>query len=85
MFVKILIILMLLAIVYTLGSAFWFMVKDSGKGDRTVWRLTWRIGLSMALLIAMWIMYQVGWLEPTGRGPIGLEVAPTAAERGDGP
>ena len=74
MFVKVLIVLMLLAIIYSLGSAFFFMVKDHGEGTRTVNRLTWRVSLSIVLLLAMWGMHQMGWLETNARGPIGHQV-----------
>ena len=40
MAIKILIIVFLLTIIYSLGSALFFLVKDHGEGDRTVKRLT---------------------------------------------
>ena len=51
MVIKILIIVFLITIVYSLGSALVFLVKDHGEGDRTVKRLTWRISLSLVLLL----------------------------------
>lgn len=66
---KFLVILFLLVIVYSLASSFWFLVKDKGEGDRTVKRLTWRIGLSLALFLLLWAAYQLGWIEPSG-GPV---------------
>ncbi len=39
MFVKAVIIVFLLVILYTLGSSFYFMVKDKGDGDRALKRL----------------------------------------------
>ena len=50
MFVKAIIIIFLFVILYTLGSSFYFMVKDKGAGERTLKRLMWRIGLSILLL-----------------------------------
>ena len=50
MLVKAVIIIFLLKILYTLGSSFYFMVKDKGEGDRTLKRLMWRIGFSIFLL-----------------------------------
>lgn len=70
---KVLIILVLLAILYSLGSAFFFLVKDKGQSDRTVWRLTWRIGLSFVLFIMMYVFFRLGWIEPSSRGPIGAQ------------
>lgn len=69
MFVKALIIIFLFTILYTLGSSFYFMVKDKGEGDRTLKRLMWRIGLSLLLLALLYIMFLLGWIESSG-GPI---------------
>ena len=66
---KILIILGLLLILYSLASALYFLVRDQGEGDRTVRRLTWRIALSLVLFLAMWGAYQLGWIQPTS-GPV---------------
>ena len=70
MFMKIVIILFLLTILYSLASAFFFLVHDKGQGERTVRRLTWRIGLSLVLFIMLWGAYQLGWIESSGKGPI---------------
>lgn len=69
MFVKAIIVISLLLIVYTLGSSFYFMVKDKGEGDRALKRLMWRIGLSLLLLVLLYVMFLLGWIEPSG-GPI---------------
>lgn len=69
MLVKAVIIIFLLTILYTLGSSFYFMVKDKGEGDRTLKRLMWRIGLSIFLLFLLYVMYLLGWIEPSG-GPV---------------
>jgi O-antigen/teichoic acid export membrane protein len=67
---KIFIVLFLLTILYSLLSSFFFLVRDKGKGDRTVKRLTWRIGLSLVLFVFLWGAYQLGWIEPSSRGPV---------------
>ena len=69
MFIKILTILFLLAILYSLASSLIFLVKDKGEGDRTVKRLTWRIGLSIVLFIMLWVAFQMGWVKPH-MGPV---------------
>ena len=69
MLVKAIIIIFILTILYTLGSSFYFMVKDKGEGDRMLKRLMWRIGLSIFLLLLLYVMYQLGWIEPSG-GPV---------------
>ena len=69
MLVKAVIIIFMVFILYSLGSAFVFMVRDKGKGERTLHRLMWRIGLSMFLLVLLYVMFQLGWIESSG-GPI---------------
>ena len=73
MAIKILIIVFIIVILYSLGSAMYFLVKDHGEGDRTVKRLTWRIGLSIVLFLFLWMAYQMGWIEEK-RGPVGLQM-----------
>ncbi len=73
MAIKILIIVFLIIILYSLGSALVFLVKDHGEGDRMVNRLSWRIGLSLVLFLFLWGAYQLGWIEPNS-GPVGLQV-----------
>jgi len=70
MLIKIIIILFLLTILYSLASAFFFLVQDKGQGERTVRRLTWRIGLSLVLFVMLWGAYQMGWIDSSGKGPI---------------
>ena len=65
MVIKILIIVFLITILYSLGSAMIFLVKDHGEGDRTVKRLTWRIGLSLVLFLFLWAAYSWAGSNPT--------------------
>lgn len=67
---KVLIIGAFLVILYTLASSFYFLVNDSGEGERTVRRLSWRVGLSLGLVILLWIGFQLGWIEPQGVNPV---------------
>ena len=67
-------ILAFIGILGALGSAGFFLMKDTkdsaaGK-KRMAWALTWRIGLSVALFILVWVMYLMGWIQPTGL-PVG--------------
>ncbi len=56
---KIFAVLLLLLILYSLGSALYYMYKDEGKSTRMVKSLSWRIGLSLVLFI---VMMFVTWL-----------------------
>lgn len=69
MAIKILTILVLMTILYSLASSFIFLMKDKGEGDRTIKRLIWRIGLSIVLFLSLWGAYQLGWIEPKS-GPV---------------
>lgn len=80
MVIKFVIILFIVAIVFSLASAMFTLVRDKGQGDRTVRRLSWRIGLSILLFIFMWVAYQLGWIEPNS-GPVRV---PAPAGQTDG-
>lgn len=82
MIIKILTIVFLLAIIYSLASSLIFLVKDKGEGDRTVKRLTWRIGLSMVLFLLLYGAFLMGWIEPS-KGPIGRMPPEQAQPRSD--
>lgn len=47
---KLLIIAFLILIVWNLGAGMYYMMVDKGRTNRTVKSLTWRIGLSVALI-----------------------------------
>ncbi len=67
---KLLIIGTFLGILYTLASSFYFLVKDDSDSDRAVRRLTWRIGLSLGLILALWAGFHFGIIEPQGVNPV---------------
>ena len=66
--VKIFIVVFLLAIIAALGSGLVFLVRDSGDTRRTVKALTWRIGLSLALIGLLVIGYLTGIVQPHNLG-----------------
>lgn len=59
---KIVVILFLVFIVGSLGSALYFMVKDRGQGERTVRALTVRIALSIVLFVLLMLGYHFGFI-----------------------
>ena len=61
--VKLIIIILLLAIVVSLFSGLFFLVKDDGSKSRTVNALTWRIGLSIVAIAVIIIAGLTGVLE----------------------
>ena len=62
---KVLVILILLGIIFMLGSALRFMVTDAGKGTRVVRALSVRIGASIALIVLLYVLAAMGIIEPT--------------------
>ena len=67
---KLIIILVLIVILGSLASAWYFMIKDkSGDSDRMLKALTWRIGLSVGLFMFLMLSYYVGWLKPNTNLP----------------
>jgi hypothetical protein len=62
--IKILIVIVLLAIVASLGSGLFFMLSDKGKSKRMVNSLTVRITLSVALFVLLFVGWYFGLLQP---------------------
>lgn len=63
---KIVVLLFILFILGSLGSALYYLIKDQGKSDRVVKALTVRIGLSMVLFLSLMAAYYFGWIPETG-------------------
>jgi hypothetical protein len=63
---KIIIIGLLLFVIFSLGQALTYMVKDEGKSDRMVNALTKRIGISVLIFILLLIGQAVGLIQPHG-------------------
>lgn len=62
------VVLVLVAIVASLGSAMFYLVRDREKGgdDKTLKALTLRIGLSVFLFAMLFVFYGLGWIKPHG-------------------
>ena len=63
---KILVAIAFVLILASLGSAFFFLMRDKGRTNRTVNSLALRVGLSIALFVLILIAYKLGYIEPTG-------------------
>ncbi|MEO8402646.1 MAG: twin transmembrane helix small protein [Gammaproteobacteria bacterium] len=68
MLVKVIIVLFLIIIMYSLGSALYYMVHEKNTSDSTkvVKALTWRIVLSILLFCLLFVAYYMGWIKPHG-------------------
>lgn len=59
---KYLVILFLLFILYSLGAAAYFMLKDEGASERMVRALTVRVALSVALFLLLMAGIHFGFI-----------------------
>jgi len=69
MLTKIVIVLMLFIIIFVLFRGLYFLVKGKGNPEQTVKSLTWRISLSVVLIILLIIAVLSGYVEPHGVNP----------------
>lgn len=53
-------------ILFSLGSALFYMMRDRSATKRTVRALTVRIGASVVLFISILVAHRLGWIEFTG-------------------
>ena len=63
---KTIIVVLLLIVLFSLGQALYYLIKDESKSDRMLKALTWRIGLSVFIFILLLIGQAVGLIQPHG-------------------
>ncbi len=63
---KYVILIFFVFIIYSLGSALFYMMKDGDGSKRMVKALTMRVGLSVVLFVLLIFAFWMGWIEPTG-------------------
>lgn len=70
MTIKIVFIIIFISILISLGSALFQLVthKDQSHSKKTAKALTYRIGLSLILFIALFVSYATGLIKPDGIG-----------------
>jgi len=69
--VKIVIVLAFMAIIGSLMSALFFMMRDKGRTRNTARALGLRVGFSIALFVFLLVAHQLGWIQSQGV-PVGL-------------
>ena len=69
MFSEIVILIILSAIIVSLFSGMYFLLRDRGQSTRMVKALTVRIALSLILFALLMLGYWAGWLHPHGLLP----------------
>jgi uncharacterized BrkB/YihY/UPF0761 family membrane protein len=66
--IKLLVVLMLIAIVVSLGSALFHLSRGKGDSKKMLRALTWRISLSVLLFALLMLAYSRGLLQPHAVG-----------------
>lgn len=68
MVLKILIMLVFMAILVSLGSALFHLIKNKESSTKTVKALSYRISISLAVFILLAMALMFGLIQPTGIG-----------------
>jgi len=63
---KIIVVVLLLIVLVSLGSALYHLVNNKGNSDKLVKSLTWRIGLSVGIFLLLLIGQATGLIQPHG-------------------
>jgi hypothetical protein len=63
---KIVVVILLLTVIYSLGSALFHFAKNGGNSDKMLKSLTWRIGISVGIFILLLLGQAMGWITPHG-------------------
>ena len=65
---KVVVAIFVVLILYNLGAGLYYMIVDKGQTKRTVNALTWRVGLSAALIVFLIVAIWTGIITPHGVG-----------------
>ncbi|MBC3863563.1 twin transmembrane helix small protein [Undibacterium jejuense] len=63
---KILVAIAFFLIIFSMGSALVFLMKDKGRSNRTVKALAFRVGFSISLFLLILLANHFGLIQPTG-------------------
>ena len=63
---RIIVFLFLAVILFSLGSALYYLIKDKGQSERTVKALTVRITFSIVLFLILMLGFYFGLISPQG-------------------
>ncbi len=76
--VKLIVIVLLIAAVVSLARALMSLVRGEGKSGKTMRALAWRVGFSAMVFVFILISMMMGWIQPhdvnpTTRGGVPIE------------
>lgn len=63
---KFVLLLMLAAIIVSLGSGLYFLYRDREGSSRVLKALKIRVALSILLIVMLVVFYSLGWISPGG-------------------
>ncbi|MFZ6672856.1 twin transmembrane helix small protein [Undibacterium sp. Xuan67W] len=63
---KILVAIAFFLIIFNMGSALVYLMKDKGRSNRTVKALAFRVGFSISLFLLILLANHFGLIQPTG-------------------
>ena len=63
---RIIVFLFIAVILFSLGSALYYLIKDKGQSERTVKALTVRITFSIVLFLILMLGFYFGLISPQG-------------------
>ena len=63
---RVIVFLFIAVILFSLGSALYYLIKDKGQSDRTVKALTVRITFSIVLFLILMLGFYFGLISPQG-------------------
>jgi formate/nitrite transporter FocA (FNT family) len=64
--VRIIVFFFIAVILFSLGSALYYLIKDKGQSERTVRALTVRITFSILLFLILMLGFYFGLIPPQG-------------------
>ena len=69
--IKLIILVLLAAVLTSLGYGLVYLYRDQGKSRKLVTALTYRIGFSLLLFALLMLAWAMGWIHPHGVIPPG--------------
>jgi len=64
MLIKVILVVLFIAMLISLASALFFLVKDKGETKRTAMALTYRIAIAVSIFILLFVAYHTGLIQP---------------------
>ncbi|HAB05960.1 twin transmembrane helix small protein [Alloalcanivorax venustensis] len=74
--VKLIVIVLLIAAVVSLARALMSLVRNEGKSGKTMRALAWRVGFSAMVFVFILVSMLMGWIQPHDVNPTTREGVP---------